>query len=73
MEGARLLPKARARDNTDTSGLKQIRCVEDIYWLPSFLGSYHSLLGQGDAGEGVHGPLHSVAGDALQDGDDDKQ
>jgi hypothetical protein len=71
--GARLLPKARARNNTDTSGLKQVRGVEDICWLSSFLGSYHGLLGQGDAGEGIHGPLHSVAGDALQDGNDKTQ
>ena len=70
VEGARLLPKARARNNTDTSGLKQVRGIEDICWLSSFLGSCHGLLRQGDAGEGVHGPLHSVARNALQDGED---
>ena len=70
MEGVRLLPKARARNDTNTSGLKLVRGVEDICWLSSFLGSCPGLLRQGDAGEGVHGPLHSVAGDGLQDGDD---
>ena len=71
VEGARPLPKARARNNTNTSGLKQVRGVKHICWLSSFLGSCHGFLGQGDAGEGVHGPLHGVAGDALQDGDGD--
>ena len=39
VEGPRLLPKARARDDADARGFQEMGGVEDVSWLPSLLCS----------------------------------
>ena len=61
-----LLTKTRARNDADTSGLKKVKCVEDISRLTGLGCSRQGLLRELDLGKCVHGSLHGVAGDSLQ-------
>ena len=61
-----LLTKTRARNDADTSGLQEVKCVEDISRLTGLGCSREGLLRELDLGKCVHGSLHGVAGDSLQ-------
>ena len=37
--GARLLPKAGARDDADAGGFQEMKSIEDVSWLTSLLCS----------------------------------
>ena len=65
VESAWLLAKAWARNDTDPSSLELVEFIEHVTRLASFSSCSYGLFRQGDVGEGVHGPLHCVAGDAL--------
>ena len=65
MVSARLLTKARSRNDANASGLKEMRGVEHISRLTSLLRCSESLLRELDLRECVHGSLHGVARNSL--------
>ena len=65
VESSWSLTEARAGNDANASGFKQGKSIEGISSHAGFLGSRNRLLWQMNLGEGIHGTLHSVAGDPL--------
>ena len=65
VKSSRSLTEARTRNDANARGFKQGKSPEGISSHPGLLGSRYCLLWQMNLGEGVHGTLHSVAGDPL--------
>ena len=59
--GPGLLSEAAAGHESNAGVLEDLEAVEKVGRLSLTLGGLDGLLGEGDAGEGVHGPLDLVA------------
>ena len=74
MPGTRGLTEARAGDGANTGGLEELMAVEDVRKLLLGLGSIDGLGREVNGGEGIHGTVGGVAGDArerVEGGDDE--
>ena len=65
VESSWSLTEARTRNDANSRGFKQGKSIEGISSHASLVGGRYCLLWQVNLGEGVHGALHSVAGDPL--------
>lgn len=64
--GARSLTETRTGDGADAGSLEELVAVEDVGGLFLGVGSVDGLGGEEDGGEGVHGTVGGVAGDARK-------
>ena len=65
VESSWSLTEARTRNDANACGFKQGKRIEGISSHTGLLGGRYCLLWQMNLREGVHGTLHSVAGDPL--------